>query len=349
MLKIIRLIIFGLILILLAGCARKPKSIGGETKLFVLADSTDWEFLGFFFRKVFEKTVRTPQPEKVFEVNWISPDKFNEIATSKNLVLLGALNSEGQLIQKIKNMLSSEVREKVESGSEFVFTKEDPWAEEQLLVVLVSNTLPELREKLEGNKQFLYNLFEKKLIEDTAAQMFESYEQKDIEKELLKKYGWAIRIQHDYIMNFERPQNRFIMLRRSLPRSERWIFIHWIDEGDPNVINKDWAIKTRNRLTKKFYDNDQINEEYTRSKEIDFLGRPALMLEGLWENVEQVIGGPFKNYCFYDIPSQRIYMIDIAVFFPGGEKEPFLRQLDIMAHSFRTFHDVNEETIEEAS
>ena len=33
-------------------------------------------------------------------------------------------------------------------------------------------------------------------------------------------------------------------------------------------------------------------------------------------------------------------MIDIAVWFPGGSKEKFLRQLDIMADSFRTVSDI---------
>jgi hypothetical protein len=349
MLKTIRVIALGFIFVYLGGCAKKPESLGGETKLFVVADSSDWAYLEAAFKNVFEKTMHTPQPEKVFEVHWVPPDRFNEVATRKNLVLLGALNSPGELTPKIKNMLSQEVRERVEAGSEFVFTKKDPWAKQQLLVVLVSNDLPELREKLEGNKEFLYNLFEEKLIAETTEDMFEMLEQKELEKELLKKYGWTIRIQHDYFINSESPIDRFVMLRRSLPSSERWIFVHWIDGADANIINEEWAIQTRNRLAGKFYENDKVNEEYTYSKEVDFLGRPALMLEGLWENNEKVIGGPFRSYSFYDEPSGRIYMIDIAVFYPAGDKEPFLRQLDIMAHSFKTSYEIKEDATKEGS
>ncbi|MFQ5823405.1 MAG: DUF4837 family protein [bacterium] len=327
---------------ILVGCFGKPISIGEETELCIIADPKDWQFLESTLKDVFERFIHTPQPEKVFAVHWVSPANFSEYATRKNLIILGTLNAQGELTQKIENMLSPEVRERVKAGTAFVFPKNDPWANEQLLVVLVSNTLPELREKLMENKEFLYNLFKNKLIEKTTEQMFNQLEQIELEKKLLNKYGWTIRVQHDYIVNIERPQNRFIMLRRSLPGRERWLFVHWIDEGDPKDISEEWAIKTRNRLTTKFYENDKINEEYTHSKQIKFLGRPAVMLEGLWENDEKVAGGPFRNYSFYDIASQRIYMIDIAVFFPGGDKEPYLRQMDIMAHSFKTAEEIPE-------
>lgn len=344
MVRIIKVFSFWLILLILAGCFGKPTSVGGETELYVIADAQDWEFLESALRDVFERVINTPQPEKVFAINWVSPDNFGDFATRKNLIIVGILNSPSELTQRIESMLSPEVRQRVEAGTAFVFPKKDAWADEQLLVVLASNTLPELRVKLSENQDFLYNLFNEKLIEETGEQMFKQLEQIELERELLNKYGWTVRIQHDYIINIERPQNRFVMLRRSLPGSERWLFVHWIDEGDPSVISESWAINTRNTLTKKFYQNDKINEEYTHSKEIEFLGRPAVMLEGLWENDEKVIGGPFRNYSFYDVDSQRIFMIDIAVFFPGGDKEPFLRQLDIMAHSFETAEKTTENT-----
>lgn len=342
--KSVRLYGFFLVLPLLAGCFGKPASVGGDTELYIVADAKDWEFLEPTLRDVFERVIETPQPERVFAAYRVSSEDFAEFATRKNLIILGTLDSPGELTQEIENMLSPEVRQRVEAGTAFVFPKKDAWADEQLLVVLVSNTLPELRDKLLENKEFLYDLFNNKLIEETTEQMFKQLEQTELERELLNKYGWTIRIQHDYIVNIERPQNRFVMLRRSLPGSERWLFVHWIDEGDASVISESWAIKTRNRLTKKFYENDRINEDYTHSKEIEFLGRPAVMLEGLWENVQKVIGGPFRNYSFYDLTSQRIYMVDIAVFFPGGDKEPFLRQLDIMAHSFKTAPEITEKT-----
>ena len=339
---------FALLLISL-GCFRKPQGAGQDTGLFVIADSTNWVALEPALKDVFERTIKTPQPEKVFGVHWVPPRRFSQFATRKNLVLAGALQSEGEIDGQISKMLSPEVKNRVIDGSAFYFPKDNPWAEGQLLVVLVSNTVTELQDKLMENKKHLYELFQTRLLEETSAKMYQRLEQKELAEKLLNQYGWTVRIQHDYIVNKERPQDRFIMLRRSLPGRERWLFVHWIDDADPSIVDERWVINTRNKQTEKFYEVDLINEEYTSSREVEFLGRSALMLEGLWANEAKMAGGPFRNYTFYDEDSGRIYMIDIAVFFPGGEKEPFLRQLDIMAHSFKTANEIRNDRKEEGS
>ena len=53
-------------------------------------------------------------------------------------------------------------------------------------------------------------------------------------------------------------------------------------------------------------------------------------------------GGPFKNYTFYDPLSRRIYMIDISVYAPERDKMPSLRQLNLIARTFRTIFDPKE-------
>ncbi|HEX9653112.1 MAG TPA: DUF4837 family protein [bacterium] len=324
--------------VILTGCLGKSESLGDSTDIYVIADSTDWSMLAPTLREVFQKEIITPQPEYVFELIWVSPENLGEHAKKKNLILAGALHAEGGVVTRVG--LSSEVKARVAQGTAFVFPKQDQWAKNQLLVVLVSNSLLELEEKLLENKEYLYDIFEKKLMDETIEEMYGKLEQVEIEQQLLQKFGWMVRVQHDYIINIERPQDRLVMLRRSLPGRERWLFVHWIDDGDSARIDEEWAVATRNRLTAKFYENDRINKQYLKTENADFLGRSALKLEGLWENEEKVIGGPFRNYTFYDGASRRIYMLDAAVLYPGGEKEPFLRQVDVMAHTFRTASEI---------
>ena len=89
-----------------------------------------------------------------------------------------------------------------------------------------------------------------------------------------------------------------------------------------------------------------MNVQYTDARNVEFLGRPAVVLEGLWENDEKMAGGPFRNYTFYDKESGRIYQIDIAVYYPAGKKETFLRQLDVMARTFKTSLEVAVDDLE---
>ncbi len=329
-------------LILLPGCLGKPESYGEGTALFVVADSLLWNETEESLRQTFERVIPTPKPERLFEVIWVPPEKLNEFATRTNLAILGVLPSDGKISRKVTNMLSAAVKEKVVAGSAYVFPKEDPWAKNQLMLVLASNTAAELNQKLTENKEYLYNLLEERLLHKTSAQMFVQHEQKDLSAEILGKYGWTVRIQHDYFEDIDRPQNGFYRLRRSLPGRERWLSVHWLDDPDPSIITEDWILQTRDKIAGKFSGSDLIfrDAQYLSFEEVEFAGRPATRVQGLWENEEEQAGGPFRNYTFFDEDTGRIYMVDIAVFFPAGKKEPFLRQLDVMAQTFRTTQDL---------
>lgn len=334
---------------LMSGCFRKPQSVGGDTDLFVIADEANWQVLEEDIRDTFERVIETPQPEKVFAVHWVAPEEHQQYLTRKNIVLVGVLGSEGPIDTKVADMLSPQVKAKVEAGEAFYLPKENAYAKNQLLMVLAGTSVEEIEEKLNVNEQRLYNVFKEKLRQDTFAQMYERMEQTDLEKELLQKYGWMVRIQHDYFINVDRADDNFVMLRRSLPGRERWLFVHWLENAQPAIIEQKWMIETRNRFTQKYYAGDVVVEAFTSSQEVEFAGRAALKLEGLWENDEKRVGGPFRTYAFYDEPSNRVYMIDIAVFYPAGQKEPFLRQLDIMAHTFKTAREVNKSELGEES
>jgi hypothetical protein len=69
---------------------------------------------------------------------------------------------------------------------------------------------------------------------------------------------------------------------------------------------------------------------------VAFAGRRALKISGIWENRTLLVGGPFRTYCFYDQDTGRRYMVDAAVYAAGTEKEPYLRQVDLIIGSFST-------------
>lgn len=55
-------------------------------------------------------------------------------------------------------------------------------------------------------------------------------------------------------------------------------------------------------------------------------------------------GGPFVAYAFYDQASDRIYLLHGSVFAPEYDKLKFLRQMEVMANTFRTRADQNADT-----
>ncbi|NNF04440.1 MAG: DUF4837 family protein, partial [Rhodothermales bacterium] len=119
----------------------------------------------------------------------------------------------------------------------------------------------------------------------------------------------------------------------------------------PADLTPEWAVATRDSLTREWIQGNVggwVNVDERReltSDNIDFLDRFAYETRGLWHMVgedaagsmlEYGMGGPFVNYAFYDQETGRVYMIDGMVFAPNYDKREFLRQMEVIAHTFRT-------------
>ena len=143
-------------------------------------------------------------------------------------------------------------------------------------------------------------------------------------------------MQPDYIIAKEDAEENFVWLRRFSPDVDRMISVYWQDSKDGGELDENWAVERRTFIGEKYLDSMKIVEGYTKIEKIDFLGRDAVKVEGLWEIEEKIIGGFFRSYAFFDKKTKRVYFIDIAVFAPGEAKESYIRQLDIIAHTFST-------------
>lgn len=305
-----------------------------------MADSTDWEAFHGILRHTFERVIRTPQPEKTFSLFHVSEKDFERYSEFRYLLQITTLNSKGPINRIVQNVLTApDVRNGVEEGRYFVFIQKNQWAKNQMMMVLIGKDILTLRTQIEKNNQILYDIFDTDFKKQLKEEMYERREKKKLEAYLLNFYGWTIRIQHDYHLMDEFGQDGYLWLRRLYP--ERWIFVRWIEEGDTALLDTKWVIQERNRLQEKYSEGEKVSEHYLVSFRAKFLDREAVITTGLWEHEEKEVGGPFKNYTFYDALSGRLYMIDLALFAPeySSQKLPFLRRMDIMAHTFKTVYE----------
>jgi len=106
------------------------------------------------------------------------------------------------------------------------------------------------------------------------------------------------------------------------------------------LLGKEWCIQKRNELGSKYCDGDVVEEKFVNPvyEEVDFLGKRASKISGLWKNMKAVEGGPFISYSFYDEQNEKIYMLDFACFDPRHKstKRSLLRQGDVILHTFQT-------------
>ncbi|AFN73677.1 hypothetical protein MROS_0434 [Melioribacter roseus P3M-2] len=349
------LLLIPLLIALIVGCDAKKSATGNEDEIYVFADSTEYEQIEASLLTVFSKIIYTPQPENLFILIRKDISELDKYKNKKNIIITAPLGSGSNTSNYIDGLLNQQVKEMVRQDSVFVINKYDLWARGQLVMILTAKDLNELGKKILNEHENLLYYFQKISNERLFKSLYNSrYERKEIEAKLLKNYGWLIYVQADYHLAIDKPEHNFVWLRRAPGTDmERWIFVHWIDNASPLLLNKDSVYAIRNRITEKFYRTSDdssyvlIEDNYRTTKEVNFLGRYALMTQGLWKMKDGSMGGPFINYTFYDEPTKRLYMLDASIYAPKYYKKKLIQQVDVLLQSFMTEREVDPEKKEE--
>jgi hypothetical protein len=237
-------------------------------------------------------------------------------------------------------------------------SRPDLWREEQQVFYVLGATEDDVARALQANGEDLRYAFNRITRERMRREMFDRGRQADLERLLMDRHDFAVNAQHDYFVAMD--TTNFVWLRRVIS-SETWrsLFVWYTDELSPAELTAEWVVDTRDRLTRAYVNGnlgDYVQVDRRRpleSENVNFLDRFGYEIRGLWHmvgddeaggTVEFGMGGPFLTYAFYDQPTGRTYLIDGMVFAPGFEKRDFLRQLEVIAHTFRTKQDAGTET-----
>ena len=321
-----------------SGCMLKPEAVGSDHEVVVVVSSRIWDRCEESVRAIFERTVATPQREPVFTLRVVGPEDFDFYRKFRNVLILTPLSGEDETASLVNSLLSGPARAQILSGEAYVFQKKDIWAREQTLTVLTGPDEATLADTLEMKGDEIYEFVAAALDEHVKTWLYKKGEQKQLGEKLYRKYGWTIRVPQGYWVDREDPDRHFVFLRKSVP--DRWLFVYWEEAESPDLLTEEWCLGTRAEIGSTFYGGDAIVGEYTRVERTTFNGREAHRITGLWQNdtpeAGYAAGGPFYCYGFHDSHTKRLYLVDGAVFAPGMNKEPYLRQLDIIAHTFRT-------------
>ncbi|MEJ2053197.1 MAG: DUF4837 family protein, partial [Calditrichaceae bacterium] len=189
-----------IIIFMIQGCDLKVISMGNQQEIFVVADSSLWEDVGPDINDIFAAPIYTPVSEPSFLVRWIPLDKLNKYKDRMNIFLLGVKQSDKPVSQYLETILPAEFKAGIEDGSVFYLFNNDLYASGQIGLILFAKDTKTFIQKFNQYKQQIYNSFSEKYFNRLSKIMFDKGEQKDLEKFILDKYGWKIRVQHDYFI-----------------------------------------------------------------------------------------------------------------------------------------------------
>ena len=317
--------------LLISGCGVKPEAKGDLSRVMVFADEEIYDLCQRQLSAALERVINTPQPETVFNLQRAPFDKLAEFTQAPNVLILGTLEGRGEVSRYAQEMLDEKARKGIEDGVYWFFAKQEAWRRGQLLVVILTNDKEELDSRLQFGGDDLYRTLHQSMMSRLENSLYAKLEQRNLAGEIASKYGFILRVQHDYKLISGDVQRRFLQLRRYQP--SRWLTVTW-QKGD--TLTAAALINERVRIGGLFADSCRIEADYNVIQRDERILPGGLLLRGLWATAKQNIGGgPFFTFGVLDKQSGTVYFIDGAVFNPGGLKLPFLQQVEAMALTFR--------------
>lgn len=333
----------------------RPRATGPEGTITVVTDSVSWNGpIGEAVRDELGKLIFTlPQPEPAFDLQFQplnSQDALDRIKRQKNIVFVAPLNGTSNTSDFIRARLDSAVTEGVKNREMAVFPRENLWYRQQLVYYITGPRPEHVVESIHAQGDNMRERFNELTRQRQEFEMFEKGRQHALEDTLMKRHDFAVNVQHDYVI--AQDTANFVRLRRVLTQTWRDLFIYYIEDADPSVLSSTWIRQVRDSLTEKYVrgtlEGSYVEIDQRRpfeTENINFLGRYGFESRGIWHMTQDAMAGPFLNYTFYDEAQERIYMIDGMVFAPSYSKRDFLRQIEVIAHTFRTRQEVEQSTV----
>ena len=311
----------------------QEEAIGGGDVIMVLSEDENWEIAEPILTGSLGRIVRTPQNESLYEFVRITPDQLEANLKIKNLVILTRLEVHSEISGQVRSMLPDSTLNRIRESQTGIYLRANAYAAGQALMIVAAKNPPDLRNRLRENQDAIFNFFENKFLEREEAFVYRSGEQREMAEGYYEKYGWYLRMMHTFVEIVDNPAQQFVWWGRDLPI--RWLTISWMDPVDTLDLQASAHVLLE-RTYGTLLSDVQLNRDYLLEEEVWFKEYSAYRLSGLWESKEEVKGGPFAGYVFYEPEKDRIYFLNGLVFAPDRRKVPYIRQLETIMHSFAT-------------
>jgi len=346
--------------LVLAGCEGdyRPRAIGKEGEVTVVMDSARWTGpVGEAFREHVTPWVETvPQPERYFEIRHLelsSERTYESIQDLKNVVIAAPLSDSSNEANFLRRRLSEQAQQAVLNGQTAVVSKPNLWRRSQRVYFATAATPESLVEAFQSRGQGMRDSFHTATLQRMEREMYGTARKFELEDSLMLHHGFAVNVQHDFqiAVDTATASTGFVWLRRRLAKTRREFFVYYEEDASPSQLTPEWIYETRDSLTRRYLRGEVagfVRVDYRRpleTEQINFLGRYGFRTYGLWHMVAPDDedgfrsvggGGPFVTYAFYEKATDRIYLLDGSVFAPGFDKLDFVRQMEVMAKTFRT-------------
>ncbi|MEP5363970.1 MAG: DUF4837 family protein [Reichenbachiella sp.] len=319
-----------------------PVARGEANAILCVMDTTQWNGpLGEALRDIFSDYVPgLPQDEPYFKLRNINPLKMNNILkTGKSMIFVSTMDNQGAQSRAMQNYFTSSSLEKILSDTAlYRLPQKNQFARGQEILHLFGQTEQQLISHLKRDKEVLRNYFLTIENERISKAVFKVRE-KQIEKTLRETHGFDVQVPYGY--DLAKNQRDFIWIRLLDPEYEKNIFVHYRPFNSREPFED--VLAFREEITSSYMRDVQkpdifmtLQNENMNIREVNFKGKYAKELRGLWKLSDISGGGPFVSYVFVDESQKRLYYLEGYVYAPSKDKREFMQEMEVIINTFRS-------------
>lgn len=319
-----------------------PVARGEANAILCVMDTTQWNGpVGEALRDIFSDYVPgLPQDEPYFKLRNINPLKMNNILkTGKSMIFVSTMDNQGAQSRAMQNYFTSSSLEKIlKDTALYRLPQKNQFARGQEILHLFGQTEKQLVAHLKRDKEVLRNYFLNIENKRIAKAIFKVRE-KQIEKTLRETHGFDVQVPYGY--DLAKNQRDFIWIRLLDPEYEKNIFVHYRPFNSRDPFED--VLAFREDITSSYMRDVQkpdifmtLQNENMNIREVNFKGKYAKELRGLWKLSDISGGGPFVSYVFVDESQKRLYYLEGYVFAPSKDKREFMQEMEVIINTFRS-------------
>ena len=316
-------------LILTLSCQEQMIAAFGSNSGITIVTTPRCEEIARTLAASLEREIVTVQYERAYDVTLITTGDYKNHDSRKNIILIDYLEPASDVSKAILS-LSAGRKDEVRSGETSIFHREDRWAMGQVVVGIAAPSEEGLRAFVDGRNEDIFLYVEAVVQARLNRSLFKAGEQELVTERLASTYGWSLRLPPRYEVDDKYADQRVVKILNDKPA--RMVTVYWEDGEWTDPVAT--CVERKKMLAWKYWDEDEVVEDALKISEATFLGSPAVHLTGTWENRKYVIGGTYTSYCFTCPDCGRNYFIDAAVFAPGLDKLPLMRELEAILVTF---------------
>lgn len=321
-------------------------AFGKINRINVLCDQSVWDGpLGDSIRFYYSAAYPIlPQPEPIFDLHHLTLEDMRKDPLRKELrtyIVVGDLSDQGsETAALIRRDVGTEKISSTTADSGYGNSvARNKWARGQIIVYLYGNSEDKLIENITNSFSAVAKRLhqaDEKIIDATA---FFNGENVGLASEISALMGVKMRIPEEFKPAMK--EKEIVWLRRETSEASSNIIIQKIPYTDQSQLSREGIKAIRNEMGKA-YVSSTLPDTYMRINDVDLPlivettrvnGDYALEARGIWDIVNDFMGGAFISYLIYDPSKQELLFLDAFVHAPGKEKRDLMQQLDYILNT----------------